>query len=368
MAKLNLVIADLDEWYARGLSNYISANHSTAFLVSCFTKPDLLTRHLKKLPLADVLLISPDFYDISIGYPGIKLKVMLSTGALSQEYPDFQVLSKYNTGEKLLSEVVHLYSKLNPTELRLSPYSKNAEIIGVYSTAGGTGKTTIASALSMECNLLGMRSFYLNLESIQSTGMFFTLNGKRNLSYIFYYLKEKSKNLPFLMDGIKSTDVDYGVQYFNPPESPLEYEELNLDELEQLIGGIKGMGCYDFVFIDMSNTFDMKNYKIMELCDRIVMVTLQEPISMHKYKILRNELVKLSDTDRDSVSDKFITVINRYKNNDCESVEYSIDANAAIVRIPEYSRALINEGGRLVIDDEGFRKAISQLMKEISGK
>ncbi len=368
MAKLNLVIADLDERYARGLSDYIGSNHSTAFLVSCFTKSDSLTRHLKQQPPADVLLISPDFYDISIKYSNIKLKVVLSTGTLSREYPDFQVISKYNTGEKLLSEVLHLYSKLNPSELRLSPYSKNAELIGVYSTAGGTGKTTIASALSLECTELGMHSFYLNLESIQSTGMFFTLNGKRNLSYIFYYLKEKSKNLSFLMDGIKSTDADNGVQYFNPPESPLEYEELDLDELEQLILGIKGMGCYDFVFIDMSNAFDMKNYKIMELCDRIVLVTLQGPIEMHKNKILYNELVKLSDTDRDSVADKFITVINRFKNSNSESFECPTGAAPAIVRIPEYSRAIINEGGRLVIDDEGFRKAINQLMKEISGK
>ena len=368
MAKLNLVIADLDERYTRGLSDYISANHSTAFLVSCFTNPDSLIKYLGQQPRADVILISPDFYDTTVGYSNIKLKIMLSTGFLSQEYPDFQVLSKYSTGEKLLGEVVHLYSKLNPSELRLSPYSKNAELIGIYSTAGGAGKTTIAAALSMECAELGMHSFYLSIESIQSTGMFFNINGKRNLSYIYYYLKEKSKNLPFLMDGIKSTDADNGVQYFNPPESPLEYEELNSDEVEQLIQGIKGIGCYDFVFIDMSNTFDIKNYKIMELCDRIVFVTLQGPIAMHKDKILHNELIKLSDTDRDSVSDKFITVINRYKNADYESFEYSKDATPAILRIPEYSRVLINEGGRLVINDEGFRKAISQLMKEISGK
>ncbi|MHB1394026.1 MAG: P-loop NTPase family protein [Clostridia bacterium] len=368
MAKLNLVIADLDERYARGLSDYISSNHSTAFLVSCFTKADSLTMYLKQQLLVDVLLISPDFYDISTEYPNIKLKVVLSTGALSREYPSFQVLNKYNTGERLLGEVVHLYSKLNPSELRLSPYSKNTEFIGVYSTAGGAGKTTVASALSIECNDLGMRSFYLNLESIQSTGMFFTLNGKRNLSYIFYYLKEKSNNLSFLMDGIKCTDADYGVQYFNPPESPLEYEELDLDELEQLILGIKGMGCYDFVFIDMSNAFDTKSLKIMELCDRIILTTLQGPIEMHKNRILHNELVKLNDADRGSVADKFITVINRFKNNNCESFECPIGEAPAIVRIPEYSRALINEGGRLVIDDDGFRKAINQLMKEISGK
>jgi len=368
LAKLSLIIADLDESYARRLSGYINSYHGAAFLVSCFTRADSFTGYMEQQSEVDVLLISPEFYDISIGYTNVKLKAVLSAGALSHEYSGFQVISKYNTGEKLLSEVVHLFSRLNPSELRFSSYLKNAELIGVYSPAGGTGKTTIAAALAMECTELGMGSFYLNLESIQSTGVFFSMNSKRNLSYIFYYLKEKTQNLSFRMDGIKSSEEDDGVQYFNPPESPVEYEEINNEELEQLIQGIKGMGCYDFVFIDMSNTFDMKNYKIMGLCDRIVLVTLQEPISLYKSKIMFNELVKLSDTDKECVSDKFVTVINKYKDKGGESIESSAGGFPAAVRIPEYTRSLIKEDGRLAIDDEGFRQGINQLFKVISGK
>ncbi|MDD4503921.1 MAG: hypothetical protein PHS15_03725, partial [Clostridiaceae bacterium] len=211
MAKLNLAIADFDEIYVRGLSDYINSNHSSDFMVSCFTRIDSFIRYLEQQPPAEVLIISPDFYDISVGYPHIKLKVLLSTGALSREYPGFQIISKYSTGEKLLGEVVHLYSEFNPFEMRLPTCSKKAELIGVYSPGGGTGKTTIAAALSMQCTELGIQSFYLNLESIQSTGVFFNSNSKRNLSYIFYYLKEKSRNLSFKMDGIKNTED--GVQY-----------------------------------------------------------------------------------------------------------------------------------------------------------
>lgn len=368
MAKLSLVIADFDESYARRLSEYINSNHSAAFLVSCFTKADSYSRYMEQQPSIDVLLISPDFYDISIAYTNGKLKVVLSTGALSREYTGFQVINKYSTGEKLLGDVVHLYSMLNPSELRASPYSKSAELVGVYSPVGGAGKTTIATALSMQCAELGMHCFYLSLESIQSTGAFFNSNSKRNLSYVFYYLKEKSKNLSFKMDGIKSTDTDYGVQYFSPPESPLEYGEIDSDEIEQLIQGIKEMGCYDYVFIDMSNTFDMKNYRLMNLCDRIVLVTLLDPVSMHKNRLLNNELVKLRDKDKACVLDKFINVINRYKERNCNSIESFSGSAPAAVWIPEFSRAMIKEDGRLVIDDEGFRKAIERLIEEISGK
>lgn len=368
MGKLNLVIADLDERYARGLSDYINTHHSTAFLVSCFTRTDALARYLKQLHQADILLISPDFYDMSPGLPKVKLKVLLSEGALHKEYPDYQILSKYNTGEKLLCDVVHLYSKLYPFEQRLSPYSKTAEVVGVYSTSGGSGKTTIAAALSTGCTSMGLRAFYLNLESIQSTGIFFAPVGKRNLSYIFYYLKEKSKNLSFRMEGIKSIDAKSGVQFFNPPESPLEYEELTPEELEQLIQGVKEMGSHDFIFIDMPSAFDSKNHRLMDLCDRIVLVTLQEPVAGYKDKILRNELIKLSNEDSRNISDKFITVINRYKGENCEELGHPEQYSDAAVKLPEYTSTFIDEEGRLVINDEGFRRSIHKLIRELSGK
>ncbi len=367
MARLNLVIADFDESYVRGLSEYIASYHSTAFTVSCFTKADSFSRYMEQKPSADVLLISADVIELAKEIANIRLKLVLSNGALIKEYPGFQAINKYSTGEKLLGDVVHLYSKLDPIAMRISPYSKSTELIGVYSPSGGAGKTTIAAALSMQCAELGRSCLYLNLEGIQSTGVFFNSDCKRNLSYAFYYLKEKSKNLSFKLDGIKSTDADYGVQYFNSPESPLEYEEINADDLEKLLQSIKSMGCYDYVFIDMSNAFDLKNYRVMNLCDRIVLVNLEEPVSMHKNRLFCNELAKLSASDKNCAPDKFINVVNRYKDR-IDKKENMADGASTGIRVPEYSRALIKEDGRLVIDDDGFRKAINRIIIEISGK
>jgi cellulose biosynthesis protein BcsQ len=362
-----MIIADFNESYTKGLSEYINSYHSTAFTVNCFTKVDSFKRYMEQQPSVDVLLISPDFIELSKGYAAIKLSLILSEGVLEMEHPGFQAVNKYSTGEKLISDVLHLYSKLDTSDMRALSYSKKAELVGVYSPSGGVGKTTIATALSMQCTELGLSCFYLNLEAIQSTGVFFNSDSKRNLSYVFYYLKEKSKNLSFKLDGVKSTDADLGVQYFNPPESPLEYGEIDPDELEQLIQAIKNMGCYDYVFIDMSNAFDLKNYRVMNLCDRIVLLTLQEPVSIHKNRYLYNELVKLGDSDKNCISDKFINVINRYKHRS-GGKESLTDGASDGVCVPEYSRTLIKEDGRLVIDDDDFRKAINRIISEISGK
>lgn len=366
MARLNLVIADFDESYAKSLSSYINSNHSSAFMVSCFTKVESFKGYMEQLPVIDILMITSEFYEISEGLSRIKLKIILSSGTLNREYSEFQVISKYSTGEKLVSEVIYLYSKLNPLELRLPSNSKSAELIGIYSPAGGTGKTTIATALSIQCADMGMKAFYLNLESIQSTGAFFSTRSNRNLSYIFYYLKEKNKNLPFKMEGIKN--IEDGVQYFNPPEGSMEYEEISAEELEQLILGIKDMGCYDCIFIDMYNNLDIKNLKIMNLCDHIVLVTLDEPISLYKNKVFFQELSKLGDANKNSISGKLINVINRYKGKGSEYGEGCIERPSYDFVIPEYTRTLIKEDGRIAVEDNDFRKAIIQIIDIITGK
>ncbi len=364
MAKLHIVIADLDGDYARGLSEYINSNHSSTFMVSCFTKPDSFAGYLEKKPPVDILVISPDFYDASGFLPKAGLRLILSSGILNREYVDFQVIDKYGTGEKILSEMIHLLSKSNPAEVQGPMGLHSSKLIAVYSPAGGTGKTTIAAALARQCAETGIRSFYLNLETIQSTGMLFGSGNKRNLSYVYYYIKEGSKNLSFRMDGIK--DTADGVSYFSPPESPLEHEEIDPDELEQLLLGVKGMGCCDYVFIDMSNAFDSKNYRILSLCDHVVLVALQDAIVLYKSRAFIGEIDKYNDSGRGNISLKLITVINRYKGTG-ESMANLENSLPVPVYIPEYYKAYINEEGRFIADDDNFSRAVGQVIKKIKG-
>lgn len=367
MAKLNLVIADTDESYIRGLSEFINSNHSSSFRVSCFTRFDFFKEYMEQQSSTDILAACPDFCDAVTEACSIRLKLLLLPGALDREYPGFHIINKYTTGEKLVSEMLYMYSKSSPSEQSLLPYSKDTLLVAVYSASGGAGKTTIAASLSIQCAESGKKCFYLNLESFQSTEAFFGSGNKRGLSYGFFYIKERSRNLSFKLNGLKSSDSDYGVQYFSPPESPMEYEEISADDLEQLIKGIRDQEPYDYIFIDMSSNFDMKNYRIMELCDKIVLVNLQETVTMHKSSLLYNELVRLGDTDKSCITDKFINVINRYKHKESVSICGFAEIAANAVQVPEYSRVLIKADGRLTVDDEDYRKAINRLIKEISG-
>jgi hypothetical protein len=68
------------------------------------------------------------------------------------------------------------------------------------------------------------------------------------------------------------------------------------------------------------------------------------------------------------VSDKLITVINKYKDKRDMDLENPMKDADKTVRVPEYTRTLVRTDGRVVIDDENFRKSVKQLINLISGK
>lgn len=366
LGKLNLVVADTDENYAKGVANYINTKNSKGFQVNCFTNQKPLKSFLQQNKNVDIILACPELYDEMVNCSKAKLIVILSQGVLSREYSGCEIINKYQTGEKLISSILFLYSKANPEEVHTTNREKDTRVVGVYSPAGGTGKTTIAVSLSIQCVERGMSAFYLNLEHIQSTGTYFDCRNGRNLSYVFYYLKEKNDNISFKLDGVKSTDPDTGVQYFNPPQNALEFDEIGERELEILVRELKGAGCYDFIFIDMPGSFDTKAIKLMELCDRVVITASEEPPVKYKLQILLDSLEKLNSARKWEPAEKFIYALNKYNAGTAEADSSPGDSVHFRCKLPQYTSYTIQQGGRLSISDNGFHRAIDELIDLIS--
>jgi MinD-like ATPase involved in chromosome partitioning or flagellar assembly len=66
-------------------------------------------------------------------------------------------------------------------------------VISVVSPAGGTGKSSIAAGCSILCAGRGMRAFYMDLEDIPSTEMFFHGDSRQSFSNVIYQLKATAR-------------------------------------------------------------------------------------------------------------------------------------------------------------------------------
>lgn len=369
LGKLSLIIADADESYAKGVANYINTNNHDEFQVNCFTRSDAFSSFIRQAGTLDILLVCPEFYDEAQKYDKAKLTVVLSDGILCREYSGCEIINKYQPGEKLISNVLFLYSKCNPGEIHMPNRGKSAKVVGIYSPIGGIGKTTIAVSLSAQCVKQELSAFYLNLEPIQSTGVYFDCSNERNLSYVFYYLKEKNKDLAFRLNGIKSRDPATGVEYFTPPQSGLEFDEISVGELESLIHELKNIGSYYFIFIDMPVNFDIKTVRLLELCDRVVIVAAPDPTAKRRIGIFMQELERLASAKGFRLTDKLIFAINKYNAvNEDEEYDGSGDLISVRCMLPQYTNFAVLQGGKIKINDSAFNNSVNELINLLRDK
>ncbi|QGS68934.1 AAA family ATPase [Oceanobacillus sp. 143] len=67
-----------------------------------------------------------------------------------------------------------IYYDRNQTAGKYLARSKQTKVLSVYSPVGGAGKTTIAVNLSKQLALNNAKVFYLNLELINTTSLYFS--------------------------------------------------------------------------------------------------------------------------------------------------------------------------------------------------
>lgn len=365
MGRLSLVIADTDEAYVESIVDYLMINHSQRFQVSSFTKREFLYEFLsgntKKI---DILLISNDLFSESLPKENITSIVLLVAGKLPQEIEGTSSVSKYQHGDKLVGNIVSIFSEKTENPVVKAQGDKKTKVIAVYSPTGGSGKTTIAVCSSIQCARRGLGVFYLNLENLQSTPLFFNCSSDQNLSGILYFLKEKNKNLHLRIEGSRLVDAEHDVHYFSPPESIFDMEEAEPQELKTLIDELRTMSQYDIVFVDMSSDLNSRNIALLEACDEIILVLSQDAVSEVKADVFIKQLNIINHRKELNLSDKMTVVLNRYNSHMALEVEtVSINGKSISGYIPLVPGMTAIKGSAQFVDiNSEFGRSIQDII------
>lgn len=376
MRRLNVVIADTDKAYVDNMVSYLMTNHSERFQVSSFTKQEFLYDFLSGLKKVDVLLISTDMYNESLPKENVTSVVLLTQGKLSAKFHGLNFINKYQHGEKIASDIVDMYpEKADNSD---SPYNsecshntfvepekhKNTKVVAIYSPLGGVGKTTIAVSSSIYCGQKGLNVFYLNLESFHSTPLFFHCKGEKNLSQIINHVTDKKDNLSLKIEESRQIDPDYNVHYFCPPESILDIEEADPEDLKELINGFKSMDYYDVVIVDMSNDLNKRNMALLEACDEVVLVLAQDAVSNVKAESISKQLKLLLERKKLDLSGKLTVALNKYNFHMALEVDTaSINDEFISIYIPAVPGMTAIKGNTQLMDMQGeFGASIKELM------
>lgn len=316
--RLNLTIADSDELYLDRLVSFLTGGYSQRFQIDSFSNSEHLLRFMQESSkITDILLISTDIYTSQLPQDKYKTLIILSDDRLTEETKLFQRVKKYQHGDRLAGAVISIHSQ-DMDDILVPDNKGRTKAVAVYSPQGGSGKSTLAACLSIQAAAEGLRAFYLNLESIPSTSLFFNCEGKGSLpdmSNALYFLKDNVKNLSLKLEGTRYVDNSSKVHIFIPSENSFDIDEMLPEELQKLILQMKAMDYYDIVFVDMSSSLSRQNAAVLDVCEEVFVVAVQDVMLEHKLGLLEKQLKTVFYKESRLPKEKFTFILNKFGGN-----------------------------------------------------
>lgn len=369
MAMLNIVIADNDEAFLEALERFLRAYYRERFEMVCITTSKYLNEYIKNASKKiDILLIVPGFFPLR-DMENVNTIILMTDGRITAECEKYKTVEKFQTVQKLVRKIIDIYADNNPDEVHVPFIDKKTKVIGVFSPNGGAGKTTMAIAMAMRSVQRGMKVFYLNLESVPSTSAFLDCNSEINLSHVLYFLKEKSKNLSLKVEGASLEYLNGGLNYFAPPDSPYEINEITGDDIRELVNQLKTLNKYDSILIDMCSMIDDRNMKIFEICDNIICILTTERCSQIKATQFLKLFEMAESKELQEIQNKIRFVMNKCDEMCLNAQEnFLIEGRLIEARIPNRPEMFSSMGEKQEMSlRNDFGEAVNQLVSSVLG-
>jgi septum formation inhibitor-activating ATPase MinD len=270
LGRLSLVIADYDAEYLQNFEKYLITYHPKRFDLASFSAAEPLNAYLGESHKIDVLLVSSKMYKEIINTEKQEIVLILSENE-SAAPSGLEAVQKYQHMDRLISEVIRLYTLCSRKECPVYG-NGGTQVVSVVSPAGGTGKSSIAAGCSILCTGRGMRTFYMNLEDIPSTEMFFHGDSRQSFSNVIYQLKGSSPNLWLKLEAARCIDAGTGVHFFRPAANILDMNELTEQDISRLLFEFRKSSAYSAVFIDLPTGLNERNSSVLKYSDVILMI------------------------------------------------------------------------------------------------
>lgn len=317
MARLDLVLADSSSEYCDSVFHYLKNHYDDQFRIDCFTDEALLNQYLNTDGISiDILLISTEFFiKGTINEIHDKVKVIVELKENSETGKSkYRYINKYSNVDDIARKLLDIYAdEYHPTNRNIkSEYMrKQAFVVPVCSPEGGSGKTLIATTLAVMYASMGKKPFYLNLEKYYSPAKIFNPSSLRGISDILFYIRNQDTNIGAKINSYKITDPDFGVDYLSPVATPLDLEEMSVQEVICLVKEIISSESYDVILIDTDGSKDFFKPELVKICSKVVIPYTATNFGLSKLRTYISYLEKTMNDKTDVLQKMMILSANK---------------------------------------------------------
>lgn len=301
MSKPRIIIADTDISYIIPLQQKFIEEYFEKIDLEIISEPSYYERFFSSPQKADVLIVSEELYSTNLQRHNIgSIFLMTEQYAESQmSEPNINKIYKYTSIKEIFNAIVGK----GTASLRVSNVvRKETQIILVCSACGGVGKTTIALGISACLNKNYKRVLYINASRLQSFQAM--LSNVTPITTSDVYAKMVSATNDIYSD-IKHAIRNEGFSYLPPFRAALMSMGIQYSIFENIAVSAKRTGDYDYIIIDADTAFDEDKARLMDIADRVIVVTKQSKASVYATNILVSNI-------NGSNSDKYIFICNDF--------------------------------------------------------
>ena len=335
---ISLAIADTNRRYVEKLSEVLQQYHDLT--ISLFTNAEKLQAALDQTRF-DVLLFDPDISPERLSISGVKLAVCLYSDGCGNMglYPDCAKILKYQRISNIYKNMLREYAD-KAGEYADFGNRTSTKLIGVYSPAGGSGKTTVALAIASRLKSMGNAVLFVNTEQLESAS-FVNTHDEDGLAMLVEDAENENVNFKVKLTAISKHGMD-DMEYVEGFTRLVDYAAMTGEDIGNVFRRMKRESDYRYVIIDMDSNLDAVNKTIFELADQVVIVEKPGELPVRKMELFaqqvlvqeqKNKLVRiLNFAESNSVYCNELDVpvigtIHNYGNLKLDSIIRAMNAN-----------------------------------------
>lgn len=301
MPKPRVIIADTDASYINPLQLKFVEEFFEKIDLEIITEETYFNELFSTSQKAEALVVSEDFYDSTLQRHNIGCIFLMTEQQEEDQTDGLKVnrIFKYTSIKEIFNEIIGKCEGLHLKDAK----KKECQIILVDSACGGTGKTTVALGISACLTKNYKRVLYINAGRLQTFQR--VLNNQTPISSANVYAKLASPS-DSIYEDIKHTIRKEQFSYLPPFKAAIMSLGLSYSVYEKIAVATKKSSDYDFIVIDAEPSFDDDEAKLLNIADKVLIVTDQSEASVFATNILVSNINGIN-------SEKYFFICNDFE-------------------------------------------------------
>ena len=301
MAKPRIIIADTDISYIVPLQLKVVEDFFEKVDLEIVTDKEYFETLFSTPQRVDILIVSEKLYSQTMQRHNIAHIFVMDEQYEEELTADLNVnhIFKYTSIKEIFNEITGKSADV----LNISKEGKQeTQVILFYSASGGVGKTTVAMGVSASLTKNYKRVLYINAARLQVFHHMLENHSAITAADVYAKLAAATDNV---YSDIKHVIRQELFSYLPPFRAALMSLGLSYSLYEKIIASAKKSGDCDFIIVDADVTFDEEKASILNIADKVVIITQQTLSSVLATNILVSNINGVN-------SDKYIFICNDF--------------------------------------------------------